>query len=204
MRHKDRVHRRGALYGWVKWFPVVFIPFVVLFSDAWFTVNTRTNDYEYSRLSQEYRDTAELLHEVRASLAELQRMPLLVSKGEALGFVIPNPRQVETLYYTPQELSIDPEWPLLLARMEEAERRNAAWRAPGELVSYSELWLSDRGTSEGISSGGAAMLTLKGADPVEDFDSEPMTTPVILQIPREVFMDEPSLEGSVSDLLGRL
>lgn len=205
MRREEKLRRRAALYGWIKWFPVVIIPFGVLFADAWLTVKIRTNDYEYGRLSQEYQQTADQLRVVRTSLAELQRVPLLVSKAEELGFVIPNPRQVETIVFDSSELNVHPDWPLLLARMEAAEKRNATWVGPQEEVAYSGAWLSERSVSEGVSSGGvAAVMALTGIDPVEDFDSEPMTKPVILEIPREVFSDEPSFDPSESDLLGRL
>ena len=173
-RINKRVQRQ-AFYGWIKWLPVLAAPFSVLFADAWLNTQTWKNDYEYERLHRRMRALCAELDAVRVDEARLERIDRLDEMATDLGLVPADSGQIEVVYYDAAPDTVRlPAPPIALARLD---------------VQASET--------------GAAAEAV-AAEPVPAAAIGPVVTPVMLEIPDDVFEDAPSPDVSLSSLLGTL
>ncbi len=91
--------RRQALYGWLKWMPILALLFSVMFFDAWLNIRTRNNDYRFARLSKQIRELCADLGNVRVQRADKESYPELASLAPDMGLVKPEPKQVTAVYH---------------------------------------------------------------------------------------------------------
>ncbi len=112
----SRQRQRAALYGWIKWTPVLAFPFSLMFFDAWLNIETRNNDYAVGRLSSQVRSLTSELEHVRVLRAQQENLGDLGAKAPNIGLVEPNPNQVVTVRWDGQWRERAPQAPFALAR----------------------------------------------------------------------------------------
>jgi len=112
----SRQRQRAALYGWIKWMPVLAFPFSLMFFDAWLNIETRNNDYAVGRLSSQVRTLTSELEHVRVLRAQQENLGDLGAKAPNIGLVEPNPNQVVTVRWDGQWRERAPQAPFALAR----------------------------------------------------------------------------------------
>lgn len=112
----SRQRRRAALYGWIKWMPVLAFPFSLMFFDAWLNIETRNNDYAVGRLSGQVRSLTGELEHMRVLRAQQENLGDLGAKAPNIGLVEPNPNQVVTVRWDGQWRERAPQAPFALAR----------------------------------------------------------------------------------------
>lgn len=125
MRRLSKRARRQALYGWLKWTPILALVFSVMFFDAWLNIRTRNNDYEFARVSKEIRALYTDLGDARVKRADGESLPQLASLVPDMGLVKPEPNQVQALYHSGVVRERVAKAPLTLARAPEAVQTSA-------------------------------------------------------------------------------
>ena len=88
-----------ALFGWLKWLPVLAVLFSVLFFDAWLTIQSRRDDYAFGRLMEEERKLVKSLEQLKRQSAELGNLDRLDEEALVLGMEKPEQHQLQTVYY---------------------------------------------------------------------------------------------------------
>jgi hypothetical protein len=121
--------RRQSLFGWIKWAPVIAVPFAVLFCEAWLNTQTRFVDYSLVRVNNRIKEIESSLDRIRVEEARLQAFDRLEVEAPDLGLQAAAPEQVLPIFYSAKtdEVYI-PDRPYIMARLE-AERK-----AAGEVV----------------------------------------------------------------------
>jgi hypothetical protein len=99
--------RRQALFGWIKWIPVLFVLFSALFLDAWLTIRSRRDDYAFRQLMLEERELRKSLEQLRRQSAELGNLDRLDEEAVVLEMVKPEQHQLQTVYYAPPQEGAD-------------------------------------------------------------------------------------------------
>ncbi|HPO13049.1 MAG TPA: hypothetical protein PLI09_06355 [Candidatus Hydrogenedentes bacterium] len=127
----SRHRQRAALYGWIKWIPVLGIPFSLMFFDAWLNIATRNNDYDFARLSNQVRTLTGELEKARAQKAENENLEDLAAKAPNLGLVEPGPNQIITMRWDGKWRERPGEIPFALARAQGTIDTMAAIPATG-------------------------------------------------------------------------
>lgn len=89
--------KRQALYGWVKWIPVVAAPFIILLADTWLNICTWQNDYAYRQLDRQLQAVQAQLAKVSADTADMQDLHSLTERATELAMVEPSPDQIKTI-----------------------------------------------------------------------------------------------------------
>ncbi|HOF38803.1 MAG TPA: hypothetical protein PLD73_01930 [Candidatus Hydrogenedentes bacterium] len=98
MASKRRHYRpANVLPAFVKAFPIILIPMGALLCEAWLHLGILTFDYEGRALSMELSRTRAHIEELRARIAELERMERIDAEALELGLVMPEPDQVVTV-----------------------------------------------------------------------------------------------------------
>ena len=108
--HKQtaRIQRR-ALWGWVKWVPVVVIPFSILFFHAWINIQILRADYVLRELNAEARDLSDRLNQTGTAETIHEDPEVLATRAALLDFIQPEPGQREIISYNPASLVPHPE-----------------------------------------------------------------------------------------------
>ena len=99
MKRQTQRARRHALYGWVKWIPVLALIFSVLLFDAWLNIQKRQSDYILNALNTERRTLDMESDKVDAQAALNRNLNDLAKVQEELGMQAPAPGQIETIEY---------------------------------------------------------------------------------------------------------
>ncbi len=93
----DRQKQREALYGWLKWTPVLAMVFSALFVDTWLNTQMRADDYRLGQLNVRLRELRNTMSELRVQESRLEKQDRLVGKAQALALKTPDPSQVVVL-----------------------------------------------------------------------------------------------------------
>jgi hypothetical protein len=116
MRRMTHRQQRQALYGWIKWLPVLALAFAPLFFDAWLNIQTWRNDYEISKLNRKVREYRAQLDEMRVEEAKLETLERLALAADSMTLKEPNPDQKQTVLYAASEkVTLTAAEPLTLA-----------------------------------------------------------------------------------------
>lgn len=168
MKRQTQRAKRHALYGWVKWFPVLALIFSILFFDAWLNIQKRKTDYVLGRLNNDLRDLIAETDKVEAQAAVNRNLDDLALVQEELGMQLPEPGQIETIEYVPGTwVPLRPTIEFTLAQAPEAALpvEEFVQAAPAEMVE--ELPLQP--------------MEMMATEETVLIAPEPDTTPVILQ-----------------------
>ncbi len=135
-RPRDIRRRAVPLTSWLKWLPVLILPFSVLFFETWLNVQTRVNDYELFELNQRMRELQRSLDALKVEEARLAAMDRIGVRAPDLGLVEPNPSQIKTIYRSEERDSAPPACtpPYTVARIAVAPEE-AAHEGPLEVCS---------------------------------------------------------------------
>jgi len=101
--------QRKVLRGWIKWVPVVAIPFAILFFHTWLNIQIIRADYVLRELDAEAREWADRLNHTGMAETIHQDPAMLAEQAEQLAFVQPSPGQREIIYYDPSIPLVAPE-----------------------------------------------------------------------------------------------
>jgi len=101
--------QRRVLRGWVKWVPVVAIPFSILFFHTWLNIQILRADYVLRELDSEAREWADRLNHTGVAETIHEDPAMLAEQAEQLAFVQPSPGQREMVYYDPTVPLVAPE-----------------------------------------------------------------------------------------------
>ncbi|MBI2425534.1 MAG: hypothetical protein HYV27_22100 [Candidatus Hydrogenedentes bacterium] len=104
MRKLERIRRRRALWGWIKWSPVLFILFSFLFADVWLNIETRRHDYAYIELNSAIREVRKEIKDLKRDRASLETFDQLAQVAPDLGLQEPEPDQIETITFRAEPL----------------------------------------------------------------------------------------------------
>lgn len=101
--------QRKVLRGWIKWVPVVAIPFAILFFHTWMNLQILRADYVLRELDAEARELADRLTHTGMAETIHEDPGMLAEQAEQLAFVQPSPGQREIIYYDPSIPLVAPE-----------------------------------------------------------------------------------------------
>lgn len=101
--------QRRMLRGWIKWVPVVLIPFSVLFTHAWLNIEILRADYVLRELDKESRRLQEKLRHAGNVQSDQEVLEILAARALEMDFVDPKPGQQEIIYYDPMEFLAHPD-----------------------------------------------------------------------------------------------
>ncbi|MBI2432119.1 MAG: hypothetical protein HYV26_04545 [Candidatus Hydrogenedentes bacterium] len=97
MRKIGLRRKRQALYGWLKWIPVIALPFGILLTDTYLNVKTWHSDYVYGQLYRQFRSLQAQLAAVKADEARFEAVDRLSEKAVELAMVPPQPAQLQSV-----------------------------------------------------------------------------------------------------------
>lgn len=109
MKRSSVKKQRRVLRGWVKWVPVVAIPFSILFFHTWLNIQILRADYVLRELDSEAREWADRLNHTGMAETIHEDPAMLAEQAEQLAFVQPSPGQREMVYYDPTVPLVAPE-----------------------------------------------------------------------------------------------
>ncbi len=109
MKRSSMKKQRRVLRGWVKWVPVVAIPFSILFFHTWLNIQILRADYVLRELDSEAREWADRLNHTGVAETIHEDPAMLAEQAEQLAFVQPSPGQREMVYYDPSVPLVAPE-----------------------------------------------------------------------------------------------
>ncbi len=109
MKRSSMKKQRRVLRGWVKWVPVVAIPFSILFFHTWLNIQILRADYVLRELDSEAREWADRLNHTGVAETIHEDPAMLAEQAEQLAFVQPSPGQREMVYYDPAVPLVAPE-----------------------------------------------------------------------------------------------
>jgi hypothetical protein len=109
MKRSTMKKQRRVLRGWVKWVPVVAIPFSILFFHTWLNIQILRADYVLRELDSEAREWADRLNHTGVAETIHEDPAMLAEQAEQLAFVQPSPGQREMVYYDPTVPLVAPE-----------------------------------------------------------------------------------------------
>lgn len=101
--------QRKVLRGWIKWVPVVAIPFAILFFHTWLNIQIIRADYVLRELDAEAREWADRLNHTGMAETIHEDPGMLAEQAEQMAFVQPSPGQREIIYYDPSVPLVAPE-----------------------------------------------------------------------------------------------
>lgn len=94
-------HQRRILRGWLKWTPVLAIPFSILFFHAWLNIQILRADYVLRELDAEARDLTDRLNHTGIAQTIHEDPEVLAAQAGTMNFVPPQPGQREVIRYDP-------------------------------------------------------------------------------------------------------
>ncbi len=113
--------QRRMLRGWIKWIPVVVIPFSVLFTHAWLNIEILRADYVLRELDKESRRLQEELRHAGIAQSDQEVLEILAAQALEMDFVDPKPGQQELILYDPAAFLSHPDEQVFeMAHREEA------------------------------------------------------------------------------------
>lgn len=102
-------YQRSALRGWIKWTPVLAIPFSILFFHAWLNIQILRADYTLRELDADARRLNDKLNDTGIAQIIHEGPEVLAAHAGTLNFVPPQPGQREVIYYESTEFAAQPE-----------------------------------------------------------------------------------------------
>lgn len=109
MKKMTNKQQRRVLRGWIKWVPVVAIPFAILFFHTWLNIQILRADYVLRELDGEAKDLAERLNNSGMEETIREDPNMLSEQAKQMAFVQPHPGQREMIYYNPSIPLVSPE-----------------------------------------------------------------------------------------------
>jgi hypothetical protein len=202
MRAMSRRVRRQVMYGWIKWVPVLFVVFSVLYVDAWLNTETRNNDYDLAKSSTRIREIQESINAMRAEEAYLEGIKRLALLASEIGMVEPQPEQIQVVRYaTSDRRVLADDVPMALARLEQRKLRlRQGPERPDDAAQPAESVVTENASTADAEPDASLVQVSPG-------DSGPAFawSPVALDIPRDdVAVDADLLDASLSNLLADL
>lgn len=101
--------QRQTLRGWIKWVPVLALPFSVLFFHAFINIQILRADYALRELNAEARELSEQLTHTGIAETIHEDPEVLAARADLMEFVQPDPGQREYIPYDPASLIGHPE-----------------------------------------------------------------------------------------------
>lgn len=211
MHRTSTKNQRRALWGWIKWAPVVAIPFSVLFFHAWLNVQILRADYVLRELSSKARELDDQLAHTDVAGSIHEAPEILAERAELLDFVPPGPGQREAIPYDPAVLDRFPEDSVFeMARLDGApdtapaapESRSNRTTAEPAYGENAPLQDADTEADANRPDSAAAPVRLEIESPleptvqpeapaaVEDADG-PRAEPVVLDLPDDAYVETP-------------
>jgi len=202
MRAMSRRVRRQVMYGWIKWVPVLFVIFSVLYVDAWLNTETRNNDYELAKSSTRIREIQESINAMRAEEAYLEGIKRLALLASEIGMVEPQPEQIQVVRYTTSDRRVvADDVPMALARLEQRKMRlrQGPERAGDEVQPAESVAKENASPADAELDTNLVQVSPGNASPAFAW------SPVALDIPRDdASVDAELLDTSLSNLLADL
>lgn len=122
--------QRRMLRGWIKWIPVVLIPFSVLFTHAWLNVEILRADYVLRTLDKESRELQEQLRHAGNEQSDQEVLEILAVQALEMDFIDAKPGQQETIYYDPAAYTAHPDEQVFEMAHRDSPRREPTVIAP--------------------------------------------------------------------------
>lgn len=97
MQRYTAKNQRRSLWGWIKWVPVLAIPFSILFFHAWLNIQILRADYVLRELNAEARDLSEQLSDTGIAETIHEDPEVLAARATLLDFKKPEPGQREII-----------------------------------------------------------------------------------------------------------
>ena len=166
MNKKTIKRQRRALRGWIKWVPVMLIPFSILFFHTWLNIQILRADYVLRELDGEARDLAERLNNTGMEETVHEDPNMLSEQAKLMDFVQPSPGQRESIPW--RQLAYPEEANFAIARGNGASQPN-----PGATESLTD---QDRTVAPAPSE----------AIPAPVSESLSLPTPAVAEAPAEV------------------
>jgi len=134
MKRSSMKKQRRMLRGWVKWVPVVAIPFSILFFHTWLNIQILRADYVLRELDSEAREWSERLNNTGMAETIREDPNMLAEQAEQMVFVQPSPGQREMIYYDPSIPLVPPaDGDFTVAQLDGASQPNpGAMEAAGD------------------------------------------------------------------------
>lgn len=101
--------QRRILRSWIKWVPVVAIPFAILFFHTWLNVQIIRADYVLRELDAEAREWTDRLNHTGVAETIHEDPSILAEQAEVMAFRQPSPGQREVIHYDPTKPVFPPE-----------------------------------------------------------------------------------------------
>ena len=91
---------QGMVLGhWLRWLPVLLLPFSMLFVDTWLNTERINKDYRVNELKMRRNELQDELDALLNHEAELVTMKHIESQAAGMGLGPPKPGQIRTIYY---------------------------------------------------------------------------------------------------------
>ena len=91
---------QGTVLGhWLRWLPVLLLPFSMVFVDTWLNTERINKDYRINELTMRRNGLREQLDALLNREAELVTMKRIESQAPGIGLGPPKPGQIRTIYY---------------------------------------------------------------------------------------------------------
>lgn len=95
---------QGKVLGaWLRWLPVLLVPFSMVFVDTWLNTERINKDYQVNELKMRCSELQEELDALLNREAELVTMKRIESQAPGIGLGPPKPGQIRTIYYRPSQ-----------------------------------------------------------------------------------------------------
>ena len=202
--------QRRMLRGWIKWVPVIAIPFSVLFTHTWLNIQILRADYVLRETDKEVKKLQEELRYAGVVQTVKQDPDILAAQAARLGFVPPKPGQRELIDYNPAKLmSQSPDDGFAVARRASDNNAPVApvspeWDtdamevspiAPAEAMTPSEEF------EAAIISPVQTVRELEEATGISVQVEVPTEVPVLLDMPEDAYVEEaPGIETDMGGL----
>lgn len=94
---------KRSITGWIRWLPILLLPFSAIFFDTWLNTETVKKDYTMAGLSAHLKQQRETLEVLKAKIASRGNMLRIEVEAPDLGLVPPEPNQIRMIYCTKPE-----------------------------------------------------------------------------------------------------
>lgn len=189
---RSNAKNQRILRGWIKWSPVLAIPFSILFFHAWINIQILRADYTLRELDAEARELADRLNDTDVAKTIHEDPDALAAAADLMAFVDPRPGQREIIPYDPAQLPKHPdEASFAVARLDTPDSPEPV--APETQPAWSDTAAlpvaSPPAPPAAAPDAAVAPATAEAPAVLQDGATTPMvSTPVLLEI-------DPSLES---------
>ena len=94
-----------TLWGWIRWSPVILIPFSALLFDTWLSTQRIKRDYAINELKTQIKRAHEDLDDLTVEAARLGTMNRIEVETPEMGLQPPEPDQIRFVYWTQTQQS---------------------------------------------------------------------------------------------------